>query len=134
MRLLWLRLFRRWPNIAGVFGNLVFCTLISILLTLLAASPGSFATYWMVSQSIGFSIYGATWLAFVVGSPRFPPIPLAMAGMICGLLPGLVLSGSIALGDPWYFFTRDTSGAIFGLLFGGIAVGVGALASVLWDT
>ena len=93
-----------------------FCAAIAITLWLLdLASPlwGSF----LVSFSIGFSIHTSSLLARVL-VPFMPSSWLPLPTTLVGLGIGLVLAGTLALGNPWFFFSEDYSALILGLFFG----------------
>ncbi len=113
--------------------TVIYCTGIALVLYLLGlAEP--FTEGWGVSLSIGLSIH----ISFLLLEGRLQRLlpPYVGAGLLTalGLLVGLVISGALLFGSPWFFLTGNWYTLLLGVFFGLLGITFMGTRTRLSDT
>jgi signal transduction histidine kinase len=91
---------------------------VAIAIALWPLNPASrFYTTLLISCCIGFGINGAFVLLQNLVARFLPPYVAPLPITAIGLAAGLVAGGTLALGDPWFFFSEDWSTAVLAVFF-----------------
>lgn len=121
---------RARPAAWGTLLNFAFTSLAGTAVAV--AGSHSLGTSLIFSYCIGFSIQACIHAGYVLVPVRVPRPLVVAAAAALGIALGLVLGGTLAIGEPLHVVDGDYSTAILALLFGALGVAGFALHRHLW--
>ena len=123
---------RAHPGWWSLAFNVVFCTLIAVLLSLVRGSVLA-PDILVVSFSIGVSISACMYVGHMWWTPRLPQLVVTVTMLGCGLVFGLAVGGLLVEGRP-LLLLRDSYALPFGALLGALTTAGFYVVDNWWET